>query len=242
MMIVELALSMPLRWPQSSPSITTLKRKRIMKVAVLGTGQVAISLAKGFASRGHSIVFGSRDPGGKTALLALASVPGSAAAVHADAAGQAELAVVATVWEGTQNALALAGAANLAGKLVLDATNPVDFSSGKPVLCVGFPNSGGAQVQAWLPGAHVVKAFSTIGHGRFVDPTFAQGSPDMFIAGNDAAAKAQASAIIKSFGWAGVVDAGEISNAYLLESLAVLWMDYGVRNNHWTHGFSVVKA
>jgi 8-hydroxy-5-deazaflavin:NADPH oxidoreductase len=213
-----------------------------MKVAVLGTGAVAIALAKGFASRGHSLVFGTRDVHGKTALDAVAAVQGASAALYASAAQSADIAVLTTSWSGTHNALQLTGAANLAGKLVIDVTNPLDYSSGKPALALGFPNSAGQQIQAWLPGAHVVKALNIITATRMVDPKFADGAPDMFIAGNDAAAKAQTAAILKSFGWRSAIDMGDISKAYLLEALAMTWIDYGVSRNHWTHGFSLLSA
>jgi 8-hydroxy-5-deazaflavin:NADPH oxidoreductase len=213
-----------------------------MKVAVLGTGQVAIALAKGFVSRGHTVVFGTRDVQGKTALDAVAAVQGSSAALYADAAQSAEIAVLTTSWSGTQNALQLAGAANLAGKLVMDVTNPLDFSSGKPALAVGFPNSAGQQIQQWLPAAHVVKAFNIISSTRMVDPKFDDGQADMFIAGNDAAAKAKTADILKSFGWRTPVDMGDISKAYLLEALAMTWIEYGASRNHWTHGFSLLSA
>jgi 8-hydroxy-5-deazaflavin:NADPH oxidoreductase len=213
-----------------------------MKVAILGTGGVAIDLAKGFVSRGHSVVFGTRDVNGKTAQNALAVVPGSSAALYADAAKTAEMAVITTSWSGTQNALQLAGAANLAGKLVIDVTNPLDFSSGKPALALGFPHSAGQTIQSWLPQAKVVKAFNIISSTRMVDPQFADGTPDMFIAGNDTAAKTQAAEIIKSFGWRSAIDMGDISKSYLLEALAMVWIEYGASRNHWTHGISLLSA
>jgi 8-hydroxy-5-deazaflavin:NADPH oxidoreductase len=213
-----------------------------MKVAVLGTGLVAIALAKGFASRGHSVVFGTRDAQGKTAVEAVAAVQGASAALYASAAQSADIAVLTTSWSGTQNALQLTGAANLVGKLVIDVTNPLDYSTGKPTLALGFPNSAGKQIQDWLPGAHVVKAFNIITATRMVDPKFADGTPDMFIAGNDAAAKVQTAEILKSFGWRSAIDMGDISKAYLLEAVAMTWIDYGVSRNHWTHGFCLLSA
>jgi 8-hydroxy-5-deazaflavin:NADPH oxidoreductase len=214
----------------------------VMKVAVLGTGQVAIALAKGFASRGHTVVFGTRDVQGKTALEAVKAVVGSSAALYPEAAKSADMAVVTTSWSGTQNALQLAGAANLAGKLVIDVTNPLDFSSGKPTLALGFPNSAGQQIQQWLPEAQVVKAFNIISSTRMVDPQFEEGHADMFIAGNDATAKAKTVNILKSFGWHAPIDMGDISKAYLLEALAMTWIEYGATRNHWTHGFSLLSA
>jgi 8-hydroxy-5-deazaflavin:NADPH oxidoreductase len=211
-----------------------------MKVAVLGTGAVAIALAQGFVSRGHMVVFGTRDVAGATAVGAVAAVKGSSAAPYAQAAQSADMAVLATSWSGAHNALQLAGAANLAGKLVIDVTNPLDFSTGKPALALGFPHSAGQQVQQWLPGAHVVKAFNIITATRMVDPQFEDGHADMFIAGNDAAAKQTTVDILNSFGWRAPIDMGDISKSYLLEALAMTWIDYGVSRNHWSHGFSLL--
>jgi 8-hydroxy-5-deazaflavin:NADPH oxidoreductase len=213
-----------------------------MKVAILGTGGVAVDLAKGFVSRGHSVVFGTRDVAGEPAVKAVAAVPGSSAVLHAQAAQQGDMAVLATPWSGAQATLTLAGAANLAGKLVIDVTNPLDFSSGKPTLALGFPNSAGQSIQQWLPQAKVVKAFNIITSSRMVNPKFEDGAPDMFIAGNDAAAKAQVADILKAFGWRSAIDMGDISKSYLLEALAMVWIDYGVSRNHWAHGFSLLGA
>jgi 8-hydroxy-5-deazaflavin:NADPH oxidoreductase len=211
-----------------------------MKVAILGTGAVAIDLAQGFVSRGHSVVFGTRDTQGERAVKAVATVPGSSAAPYAQAAAQGEIAVLATPWSGTQNAVQLATNAALKGKLVIDVTNPLDFSTGKPQMALGFPNSAGASIQAWLPDAKVVKAFNIITSTRMVDPKFADGQPDMFIAGNDAAAKQQTADLLKAFGWRSAIDMGDISKSYLLEALAMVWIDYGVSRNHWSHGFSLL--
>ena len=133
------------------------------------------------------------------------------------------------------------GSSALAGKLLIDATNPLDASNGAPFMAIGHTDSAGETVQRALPSARVVKAFNTINCGLFVQPNFADGKPDMFIAGNDAAAKQQVTEILKSFGWRGAVDAGGIEKSRLLEPLAMLWIDYGVTRNHWTHGFSLLN-
>ena len=213
-----------------------------MKVAILGTGQVAIDLANGFISRGHSVVFGTRDVQGERALKAVAAASGSSAALYAHAAQQSDMAVLATSWSGTQNAAQLTGNAALKGKLLIDVTNPLDFSTGKPQLALGFPHSAGATIQQWLPDARVVKALNIITSSRMVDPTFADGQADMFIAGNDAAAKQQTTDLLKAFGWRSAIDMGDISKSYLLEAMAMVWIDYGVSRNHWSHGFSLLGA
>ena len=213
-----------------------------MKVAVLGTGQVAIDLAKGFVSRGHSVVFGTRDVQGEKAVKAVAAVAGSSAAPYAQAAAQAEMAVLATAWSGTQNAVQLTGNESLKGKLLIDVTNPLDFSTGKPQMALGFPNSAGQSIQQWLPDAKVVRAFNIITSSRMIDPKFADGTPDMFIAGNDAAAKQQTADLLKVFGWRSAIDMGDINQSYLLEALAMTWIEFGVSRNHWRHGFSLLGS
>ncbi len=213
-----------------------------MKVAILGTGQVAIDLAKGFISRGHSVVFGTRDVQGEKAVKAVAAVAGSSAAPYAQAAAQADMAVLATAWSGTQNAVQLTGNEALKGKLLIDVTNPLDFSTGKPQMALGFPNSAGQSIQAWLPDAKIVKAFNIITSTRMIDPKFVDGHADMFIAGNDAAAKKQVADLLKAFGWRSAIDMGDISKSYLLEALAMTWIEYGVNRNHWSHGFSLLGS
>jgi 8-hydroxy-5-deazaflavin:NADPH oxidoreductase len=213
-----------------------------MNIALLGTGQVAIALAKGAAARGHQVVFGTRDINSETAQQALAAVP-TAKLLNYDAAAKfADIAFLATSWSGTENALKLAGADNLSGKLLIDVTNPLDFSTGKPRLALGFPSSAGEQIQQWLPKTQVVKAFNIISSTRMVDPVFADGAADMFMAGNDVDAKLKVSELIKSFGWRSAIDMGDIGNSYLLEALAMTWIEYGVTRNHWTHGFSLLSA
>ncbi len=209
-------------------------------VAILGTGVVGIALAKGFAAMGLKVVFGTRDVNGKKSVEALAAVPGARAASFADAAKAGDLAVVALPWSGLQPGLAAAGAANLAGKLVIDTTNPLASAGGAPALAIGHTDSAGETVQRLLPAARVVKAFNIITAGHMVRPQLADGTPDMLIAGNDAAAKAQVEQVLAAFGWRKPIDMGDISASRLLEPLAMLWISYGFRNNHWTHGFSLL--
>lgn len=215
-----------------------------MKIAILGNGEVGIALAKGFLSRGHEVVFGGRDPQGAAARQALEATRQWAgrvrAATYREAARAADLAVLATPWSGTANALALVGADALAGKIVIDVTNPLDFVDGKPRLALGHTDSAGETVQRALPGSRVVKAFNIITSARMVDPVYADGEPDMFIAGNDEAAKAEVAGIVRSFGWRSAIDMGGIEAARLLEPLAMVWIEYGVRHGHWTHGFSLL--
>ena len=209
-------------------------------VAILGNGTVGIALAKGFAALGARVVFGTRDVQGAKTREALAAVPSATAASYAEAAKACDVAVVALPWQGLEEALRLAGADNLAGKLVIDPSNPLDFSSGVPRLALGFSDSAGEVVQRLLPQAKVVKAFNIIGAPFMVHPKFEGGVPDMLIAGNDEAAKREVGRVLEAFGWRKAVDMGDITASRLLEPLAMAWITYAFRNGHWTHAFSLL--
>lgn len=213
-----------------------------MKVGILGTGAVARALGLGFTSRGHDVMIGTRDPGADKVRTLLTEIgPQARAGTFADAARFADVAVLATLWTGTENALRLAGAANLAGKVLIDATNPLDFSQGMPPrLAVGHTDSAGEQVQRWVPQARVVKAFNIAGNAHMVDPQFPGGPPTMFICGNDGDAKQTVTDILTAFGWE-TIDIGGIEGARLLEPLCILWVVHGLRANGWNHAFKLLR-
>lgn len=214
-----------------------------MKIGILGSGVVGQALGSGFAAQGHDVMMGTREPQSEkvTAWLERAG-PHASAGTFAEAAAFAELAVLATLWSGTESALRLAGPANLAGKIVIDATNPLVYSQhGPPTLALGHTDSGGEQVQRWLPGARVVKAFNIIGNAHMVNPSFPGGPPDMFICGDDAAAKRGVEEICMAFGWP-VIDIGGLEGARLLEPLAILWVTYGARSGSWDHAFRLLRT
>src|SRR5436190_14509119 len=183
-----------------------------MKVGILGSGDVGKALGRGFVKYGHEVKIGSREPAKLADWVKEVGARGSAGS-FAEAAGFGEVIVLATAWSGTQAALELAGAAAFAGKVVIDATNPLDFSHGMPPrLALGHGDSGGEQVQRWLPGARVVKAFNSVGNALMVDPDLPGGPPDMFIAGDDAEAKRVVTGILTQFKW-NTLDVGGIAGA-----------------------------
>jgi hypothetical protein len=195
-----------------------------MKVGILGTGVVGQALAKGFTKHGHEVKLGHRDP----------------KASYADAAKFGEIALLCTPWAGTENAIKLADPKNLAGKVVIDVTNPLKFEESKaPALALGFNDSGGEQVQRWLPKSRVVKAFNIVGSTLMVDPKLPGGPPDMFIAGNDAAAKETVATICKDFGFL-ATDIGGIEGARLLEPLAMLWVVVGFKLDRWEQAWKLL--
>lgn len=212
-----------------------------MNIGIIGSGTVGQQLARDLVRLGHGVTIGTRDRE-KLAEFGTAN-PAVKIGSNADAAAFGEIVLLATHWEGTQHALELAGQDHLAGKTVVDITNPLDFSSGKPALALGWNTSAGELVQGWLPGSHVVKALNIITAPAMLNPqTFIGHDPDMFIAGNDAGAKKTVSVLLKSVGW-GVVDLGDITMSRYIEPLAMIWITYGF-NSGWTkttHGFKLIN-
>jgi 8-hydroxy-5-deazaflavin:NADPH oxidoreductase len=213
-----------------------------MKVGIIGSGPVGQSLGKGFADLGHEVKLGTRDAGKEKVRTWLSKAgPRVSAGSFSEAAVFGELIVLATSWSGTESALQLADKKNLAGKVVVDATNPLTSTpGGPPGLALGHTNSGGEQVQRWLADAHVVKAFNIIGNPFMVNPQFPGGPPDMFICGNDAGAKQKVTDILTAFGWP-TIDLGGIESSRYLEPLAMVWITYGFRTNTWSHAFKLLR-
>lgn len=212
-----------------------------MNIGIIGSGAVGQQLAKDLITHGHSVTIGTRDPS-KLAEFS-GQNPNVKIASNAEAATFGEMVLLATHWDGTQNAISLADPKNLKGKVVVDITNPLDFSTGQPALSIGFNTSAGEQVQAWLPNSHVVKALNSITSFAMLNPkTFIGGEPDMFIAGNDANAKQTVQNFLEGVGW-GVVDLGDISKSRLIEPLAMIWITVGF-NSGWkkvNHGFKMLN-
>jgi len=197
-----------------------------MRVGILGSGDVGRALGKGFASRGHDVKIGSRSPESETIQKWLKETRGRVSSgTFADAAAHGEVVVIAVLGEAVEKAIDLAVPKNLDGKVVIDATNPLDFSKGMPPgLFVGTTDSLGELIQRKVPKAHVVKCFNIVGNVNMVDPKVPGGPPDMIIAGNDADAKEKVTGILKEFGWPGAIDAGGIDGSRWLEAMVPLWV------------------
>ena len=210
-------------------------------IGILGSGGVGQALGHGFATLGHAVKIGSREANNPK-LNGWVAEHGKNASqgTFADAASFGEIVVVATLWEGTGAALKAAEGA-FKGKVVLDVTNPLKLEGGRPVgLERGFEDSGGEQVQRWLPDAKVVKVFNTVGSPHMFKPSFPGGPPDMFFCGNDEAAKRTVTDLLHDFGW-NPIDIGGIEGARLLEPMCWLWVTYGARGNGWNHAFKLLK-
>lgn len=184
-----------------------------MKIAIIGTGNVGSALGKLWAGHGHDVFFGMRDP---------SKGPPERGAKHgtlAQAADFADVIVLATPWDATGQAIAALG--NVAGKIVVDATNPLkpDLSG----LSVGGNDSAGESVARWARGARVVKCFNTVGAQGYATPAFRDQIASMFLCGNDVDAKDVVKKLGEDLGFE-MIDAGPLSQARLLEPLAMLWI------------------
>jgi predicted dinucleotide-binding enzyme len=211
-----------------------------MKIGILGTGDVGKALGRGFLALGHEVKLGGREAAKAEAWAREMGDRASAGTFH-DAASFGEIVVLATLGVANASAIEAAGPPAFSGKVVIDATNPLDFSGGPPPkLATGPADSGGEAVQRLIPDAKVVKAFNTVGNPHMFKPDFPGGPPDMFIAGNDPGAKQVVEGILKDFGW-NVVDAGSIEASRYLEGLCILWVVYGIRTGQWNHAFKLVR-
>ena len=209
-----------------------------INVGILGSGDVGKALARGFAATGHQVRIGSRSP--EKLRDFVAETKGVSSGTFAETAAFGDLIALATLGTATEEAINLAGAKNFEGKVVIDATNPLDFSGGMPPkLFVGHTDSLGERVQRWLPGAKVVKAFNTVGNAFFVHPDFPNGPPDMFIAGNDAGAKKIVAQICQHWGW-GVADIGGIDGSRYLEAMCMVWVLHGAISGSWSNAFKML--
>jgi predicted dinucleotide-binding enzyme len=209
-----------------------------MKIAVLGTGTVGRAIAGALAGLGHDVVIGTRDPHATLARTEPdmmgappfsqwhAANSGVGVAAFADAAADAELIVNATNGAGSLPALSAAGAGNLAGRIIMDIANPLDFSQGMPPsLNPVNTDSLGEQIQRTFPEAKVVKTLNTMNASVMVDPArVAGGDHSVFVSGNDADAKAAVTGILKAFGHRDVIDLGDITSARGAEMLLPIWL------------------
>lgn len=212
-----------------------------MKIGIIGSGDVGKALGRGFTKYGHEVMMGSRTPSSEKIKNWLKQAGTKASSgTFEETAEYGHIIVLAVLWSGCKNALDLAGPEHFKDKIVLDVTNPLVFEEGKlPRLALGHMDSGGEQVQRWLPDAKVVKVFNIVGNAHMVDPDFPDGPPDMFICGNDASAKKTVSEICKQFGWP-VIDIGGIEGSRELEPLCILWVKYGIQNGSWDHAFKLL--
>lgn len=208
-----------------------------MNIAVLGTGNVGNTIGSRMIEVGHTVMMGSRTSDNEKALAFVDKHNGKASAgTFADASSFGEIIFNCTVGVGSLEALKMAGENNLNGKIMVDVSNPLDFSKGMPPsLAVCNTNSLGEEIQKAYPEVKVVKALNTMWCGLMVNPAMLNGGEhSTFVCGNDAEAKETVKEILKSFGWfeKNILDLGDITKARGTEMYLPLWLSiYGATQN-----------
>ena len=207
-----------------------------MRIGIIGSGVVGQTIGAKLVECGEDVVLGTRSPGSLNdkrgfgqSLDDWLKATGNKARVgtFADAAAHGEIVINATSGTGSLEALEMAGEQNLSGKILIDISNPLDFSKGMPpTLTVCNTDSVGEQIQRAFPDAKVVKTLNTTNVNVMVDPgQVAGGDHDIFVSGNDAAAKARVTELLRQwFGWRNVIDLGDITTARGVEMLLPVWL------------------
>jgi predicted dinucleotide-binding enzyme len=211
-----------------------------MKIGILGSGEVARTLAGGFLKHGHEVMMGTRSP---SKLVDWAREnPAGRVGSFAEAARFGEAIVLAVKGTAAADALRAAEPPNLAGKPILDATNPI--ADAPPVAGVlrfftTLEDSLMERLQREFGGARFVKVFNSVGSALMVNPQLAGGPPTMFVCGNDATAKQTVYGILEQFGWE-ACDLGGAEAARAIEPLCILWCIPGFLRNDWRHAFKLL--
>ncbi|HET7380767.1 MAG TPA: NAD(P)-binding domain-containing protein [Gaiellales bacterium] len=213
-----------------------------MKVGIIGSGAVAQTLGAGFLKHGHAVMLGTRDA---TKLAEWQKKhPDAKVGSFGDAAKFGEVVTLAVKGTAALDALRLAGQDTIAGKVVIDATNPIAAAppvNGVLQFFTSLDESLMERLQKAYPSARFVKAFCSVGNASMVNPRFAAGPPTMFICGNDSAAKQTVSGVLDQFGWE-TLDLGAVEAARAIEPLCMLWCIPGFLHNEWTHAFKVLHT
>jgi Predicted dinucleotide-binding enzymes len=213
-----------------------------MNIGIIGSGEVAKTLGAGFLKHGHAVTMGTRDA--KKLVEWASKNAGVKVGSFADAAKFGEIVVLAVKGDIALDALKLAGGDALAGKTVIDPTNPIAAAppvNGVLKFFTNLDESLMERLQGAHPKAHFVKAFNSVGNSRMVNPHYSGGKPTMFICGNDGTAKSAVSGLLDQFGWE-TLDMGTAEAARAIEPLCILWCIQGFLRNEWTHAFKVLHA
>jgi predicted dinucleotide-binding enzyme len=211
-----------------------------MKIGILGSGTVGRTLGSGFLDTGHQVMLGTRSPD-KLADWKKENAQGQVGS-FADTAAFGEMIVLAVKGTVALDALQAAVADNISGKIVIDATNPIEDAPPENGVLRFFTDQNDSlmeRLQKSFPGARFVKAFNSVGSARMVNPEYDAGRPSMFICGNDEAAKNTVRQLLDAFGWDSE-DMGRAEAARAIEPLCMLWCIPGFLRNEWTHAFALL--
>ena len=209
-----------------------------LKIGILGSGPAGQTLAAGFLDKGHPVMLGSRDVAKLDGWLRHAGPEGQIG-TFAETAEFGDVIVLSVLGSAADEVVKLAGVENLIGKIVIDASDPLDFSSGRPGLFIGTTDSLGERIQRLIPRAYVVKGLNIVQADVMINPRLTGDEPDMFIAGDNEEAKHTVTQLLAEFGWS-VIDLGGIENARWLEALSFTWVVYSHRIGKTHHAVTLV--
>lgn len=210
------------------------------KIGILGSGQVGQVLANGFVKHGYEVMIGTNTPSKRDELK---SKTGGKIGSFEDAARFGEIVVLAAKGTAAEAAVKTAGIANLKGKIVIDATNPIADAPPVNGVIQYFTSQNDSlmeRLQKLSTDIHFVKAFNSVGNAFMINPDFNGVKPTMFICGNHDGAKAEVKTILDKFGFE-VEDMGKVEAARAIEPLCMLWCIPGFLTNHWSHAFKLLK-
>jgi predicted dinucleotide-binding enzyme len=218
-----------------------------MNIAVFGTGMVGDTIGSRLIELGHEVMMGSRSATNEKARAFVAKhAKGAKAGTYAEAAAFGELVINCTKGEGTIEALKAAGS-GIDGKIIIDISNPLDFSKGMPpslIPALSNTHSLGEEIQKTFPAAKVVKTLNTMWCGLMVNPNMiGGGNHTNFICGNDADAKAKVKTLLNEFGWKNenILDLGDISNARGTEAVLPIWLRVWGATQNGAFNFKIVS-
>jgi predicted dinucleotide-binding enzyme len=214
-----------------------------MKIGIIGSGIVGRVLANAFLQEGYEVMLGSRNPAKDEVVKWKSENKKGLTGNFKETAKFAELIVLATAGSAAVAAIKLAGKDYCTGKIIIDATNPIDATpplNGVLNFFTGLGESLMGTLQNEFPDARFVKAFNSVGNAVMYKPNYNGQVPTMFICGNDAEAKKTVTNILSAFGWE-TEDMGTVTSAGVIESLCILWCIPGFLRNEWTHAFKLLK-
>jgi 8-hydroxy-5-deazaflavin:NADPH oxidoreductase len=215
-----------------------------MKIGIIGSGIVGRVLATAFIKEGHQVMLGTRNTSKEEVVKWLNENTSGSIGTFEDTAKFGDLLVLSTAGDATENAIQMAGIKNFDNKIVIDTTNPISHLKAPVNGVLQYFTTADKSLheilQDILPKARLVKAFNSVGNYFMYKPSFSQGTPTMFICGNDEEAKNIVSEILYVFGW-DVEDMGKAESARAIEPLCILWCIPGFLRNEWTHAFKLLK-
>ena len=194
-----------------------------MKIGMLGTGAVGQTVGTRLVAMGHDVMMGARAADNEK-VLGFAQRTGGKAGTFAEAAAHGDMVINGT--RGDTSLAMLSGlAAELRAKILLDVSNPLDFSQGfPPHLTVSNTDSLAEQIQRALPDTFVIKSLNTVNCAVMIEPSRVPGHHSVFVSGNDRHAKGRVMDFLRSLGWVSIIDLGDITSARAAEQLLPLWV------------------